>query len=151
MTRAAPSTDETKAEGMTALPDFGGAAQPHRRSHEEIDEDRLTRLQPDPAAVRHARALLDAEPNADVAYIPMCLPGKQQGIWTYGQTVQTVPGVVVLGARDGQADGMTPPSRWARDMASRIAALHLDGRPGVAAWAVLRRGSDHTPVFEDPV
>jgi hypothetical protein len=65
-------------------------------------EDLRLRWLPTDRSVRHARALLAAEPTADVAVVPMFQPGKQYGIWTVGQLVSTVPGVVFIVHRGEQ-------------------------------------------------
>lgn len=57
-------------------------------------EDLRRRWMPAQRAVRHGRALLAAEPDADLAVVPLYQPGKQYGIWLFGQPVQTVEGVV---------------------------------------------------------
>ncbi len=65
-------------------------------------EDLRARWLPTDASVRRARALLDAEPRAGLAAIPMVQPGKHYGIWTVGQEVQTVAGAVFIGVSSGE-------------------------------------------------
>lgn len=113
-------------------------------------EDLESRLRPAPQAVEHALALLKAEPRAELAYIPMYLPGKEHGWWQIGQEVVTVTGAVLIGVNSFEAAGGIPSGSWARDMASRIARVEMDTRKltGQAAYAVVRR-TEHVAVFED--
>lgn len=89
------------------------------------EDDPRERWLPTDASVRHARALLDAEPRADLAAIAMIQPGKHFGIWTTGQEVQTVAGAVLIGINGFAADDITkaevPSYAWARNAASDIA------------------------------
>jgi hypothetical protein len=114
------------------------------------EEDMRARWQPSEAAVRHARALLDAEPRADLAAIPMIQPGKAHGWWTAGQEVRTVAGAVFIGVnRFDVEDGAEVPSySWARNAASDVARAALGGQPGTVAWATVHRDG-HAAVFED--
>jgi hypothetical protein len=112
--------------------------------------DLRARWLPSDSAVRHARALLDAEPRADLAAIPMVQPGKNAGIWTAGQEVQTVPGAVFIGVNAFDVDdGAEVPSySWARDAAAAVARTVLGDRKGTVAWATVDRDG-HVGVFED--
>lgn len=116
------------------------------------DQDRQRRWLPHPQAVRHAQALLNAEPRADLALIPMYLPGKTEGFWASGQPVHTVAGVVLLSQNTFRPTGFVPGHSWARDMAARIAALELHawaaahptvgnrtGQIGTVGWATVHR------------
>jgi len=118
----------------------------------DLERDRLQRMNPTDTAVAHARALLAAEPGADIAFIPMCLPGKELGWWREGQEVVTVPGVVLLAVNGFDDSGPVPSGSWARNTAAAIArqVLQERGQDGVAAYAVVRR-EGHTAVFEDPL
>jgi hypothetical protein len=112
-------------------------------------EDMRLRWLPTRRAVKHARALLAAEPEADVALIPMYQPGKQYGIWLTGQIVTTVPGVVFVAANSFHTAGSLPTLSWARNKACDIARerLRVDGQVGTVAYAVVR--PDTVAVFED--
>jgi hypothetical protein len=114
------------------------------------ETDMRERWLPSPASVRHARAVLEAEPRADVAAIPMVLPGKRHGFWKAGQEVLTVPGVVLIGnSRDSGGDGDVPGWSWTRNVACSLARAYLAGLPGTVAYAaVYREGGE--AVFEDP-
>lgn len=127
------------------------------------EQDRLRRWNPHPVAVRHAHVLLAAEPEADLAVIPMFQPGKTYGWWTSGQEVHTVFGVVLLSQNTSTPTGQIPSHIWARDTAATIATERLrsyitdnpgmrakDGGPGTVAWATVHRDGADTPVFEDP-
>lgn len=118
---------------------------------EEQERDRVTRNNPSGVAVLYARALLAAEPRADVAVIPMYWPGKEPGWWVDGQEVCTVPGVVFVSARrpTAAAGSELPSYSWARDAAADIAWRMLGDREGVAGWASVRRDSAQAGVFED--
>lgn len=135
---------------------------PHGPQLRDAEQDRVGRWNPHPAAVRHARALLAAEPEADLAVIPMFQPGKVRGWWVSGQRVHTVHGVVLLSQNTFRPTGRIPSHSWVRDLAATIAADRLrayaaehpeiraeDGGIGTVAWATVRRDTDHTPVFED--
>lgn len=99
----------------------------------ETAEDLRTRWWPAPTAVAHAKALLAAEPAADMAVIPMYQPGKQVGLWTYGQEVRTVHGVIFLAANrftdPEPGSAPIPPYSWARNAAEDVAATER-----VASW-----------------
>jgi hypothetical protein len=135
---------------------------PYGPPSSDPEQDRVRRWNPHPTAVRHARALLDAEPEADLAVIPLFQPGKTRNWWTCGQPVHTVFGVVLLSQNTFTPTGLIPGHSWARDAASRIASERLrayaaehpetrteDGGIGTVAWATVRRDSTHTAVFED--
>jgi hypothetical protein len=119
---------------------------------EDLDTDRVTRWQPDPRAVAHAQVVLAAEDDPEVlAAIPMYQPGKASGIWEMGQEVVTVQGAVFFGRNRHAHTGVGLPSfSWARGEAVEIAQKALDatGREGTVAYAVVRKESDDTPVFE---
>jgi hypothetical protein len=105
---------------------------------------------PAPSAIRHAVAMLKAEPRADYAVIPMVQPGKEHSWWTVGQQVETVMGVVFIGANSFEVEeGAEVPSlAWARNAAAEIARTALAGRTGTVAWATVDRDGQAT-VFED--
>ena len=113
------------------------------------EQDMRERWLPSDAAVRHAKALLAAEPAADLACIPMTQPGKTRGIWLTGQQVQTVPGAVFIGVNsfDGTTPGV-PSFGWARNMAVHVARLALGGKDGTVAYAAVERDG-YVAVFED--
>jgi hypothetical protein len=113
-------------------------------------DDMRTRWLPTPAAVRHARALLAAEPDAEMAVIPMYQPGKRHGWWEVGQEVVTVAGVVFLGvsAFEPPADSPVPSYSWARHAATELAEAQLGDRPGTVAYAVVSAPDGDVSVFE---
>jgi hypothetical protein len=124
-----------------------------------LDEDMADRFRPGPSAVQHALALLTAVPHADLAAVPLLMPGKRYGWWTIGQPVETVPGVVVFGYNGcdvDEAERMTrantrglslaewdalgiPSFSVARDLAAHAAARVLGDRAGTVGWAVIWR------------
>lgn len=112
-------------------------------------EDLRLRWLPTSRSVRHARALLAAEPAADVALVPMYQPGKQYGIWLTGQRVSTVPGVVFVAVNSFEPAAGIPSVSWARHAACLLAReqLRADGRGGTVAYAIVR--SDSVAVFEE--
>jgi hypothetical protein len=112
-------------------------------------EDLALRFHPTKTAIRDALAALRAEPQADLAAIPMVLPGKSYGIWVTGQDVRTVPDVVFVGTnRPGNetVPGL-PDYSQARNAATEIAERYLDG-PGTVAYATVRRDGS-VAVFEE--
>lgn len=113
------------------------------------EEDLRARWLPTRRSVGHARALLVAEPTADVAVVPMFQPGKQYGIWTVGQPVSTVAGVVFVAVNGFEPAVGVPSLSWARNAACLLARerLRAGGRGGTVAYAVVR--SDSVVVFED--
>jgi hypothetical protein len=116
-----------------------------------IEVDMKTRLLPTDQAVDHANALLLAEPAADVAVIPMYLPGKQRGIWTIGQEVHTVPGVLFLATTGYHPAPGVPSLSWARSTACDIAreVLRADPRGGTVAYVIVESDVDGVAVYED--
>lgn len=115
---------------------------------QEIAQDMQRRLRPTATAHGHAMALLAAEPRAEVAFIPMVLPGRTRGEWVYGQEVYTVPGVVLLASRDPEGNEVVPDYGLARITACELARGELDIRGGVAAYAVIARDGS-LRVFQD--
>jgi hypothetical protein len=115
----------------------------------DLHEDLALRFHPTQTAIRDALAALRAEPQADLAAIPMILPGKSYGIWVTGQDVRTVPDVVFVGTnRPGNetVPGL-PDYSQARNAAAQIAGHYLDG-PGTVAYATVRRDGS-VAVFEE--
>lgn len=123
--------------------------------------DREQRWLPHPEAVGHATALLKADGTADFAVVPLFQPGKVEHIWTCGQRVHTVFGVVLLSVNTFTSEGRIPSHSWARNTASTIAAARLrtyaklnpdvrgpDGEIGTAAYAVIDR-LGRVSVYED--
>jgi hypothetical protein len=104
----------------------------------------------DTCAVRHAVALLEAEPAADMVVMPLYQPGKQRGIWRAGQLVTTVPGAVFLAVNSHDPALGVPTYAWARDTACSVARerLRVNGRDGTVAYAVVYRDGE-VSVFED--
>jgi hypothetical protein len=127
-------------------------AGPIRRPHEQVDpivRDLNERWLPTPTSIRHAVALLQAEPRADLAAIPMYMPNKTHGWWTLGQEVYTVAGVVLIGVNTfDDPMGDVPSFSWARNEAAAVARRVLSDRDGTVGWAVVDR-SGHAAVFED--
>jgi hypothetical protein len=118
--------------------------------------DKQQRLTPAPDAVRLAVLLLEAEPRASWAFVPMVLPGMTPGLWTLEQPVVTVPGVVMLARGGVAARGLVTPTpvpdaMWVRDQVMRLAREYLrkhhDGN-GVAAVAGIGV-TGHADVQED--
>jgi hypothetical protein len=114
------------------------------------EQDMLARWLPSADAQAHARALLEAEPRADMAVIPMVQPGKVAGVWTTGQEVETVPGVIFLGRNSFEEwRGQVVPSlAWARTAALELARAYLADLPGTVAYVTVGRDG-HVAVFED--
>jgi hypothetical protein len=105
-------------------------------------EQDIARWVPSDASVKVARAMLEAEPRADMAVIPMAQPGKEHSWWTVGQEVQTVPGVAVLATNGWDVtdpSGEVPAYSWARAEAVSLAERWLNGRAGTVAYAVVMR------------
>lgn len=113
-------------------------------------DDLAARWLPTDEAVRQARAALDTEPRADLAAIPMVQPGKTRGVWTVGQAVETVKGLVFLGVDGSHDESRGPVQSWsaARDAASGAAQAARGDRPGTVAYAVVSRDG-RVAVFED--
>lgn len=78
------------------------------------------------SASRAALAVAD-----DTVVLPIALPGKRPGIWEVGQEVLHPPGMWPC-----QHD--TPGYAAACDAAGQAAAWHLDGRPGMTAFVIIR-------------
>ena len=113
-------------------------------------QDLQARWLPDPHVVKAAAAMLTALPgDRTVAVIPMCQPGKDHGIWTVGQEVETVYGAIFYGHTGYDADqpARVPGYHAACDMADLAAFRQLGDRPGTTAHAVVRRDGD-VAVFE---
>ena len=136
-------------------------AEPNFMTHAVIEQDMRDRWLPADTAIAHAKALLAAEPNADIAVIPMVQPGKNRGIWVFGQEVVTVPGVVILASNSDDGRAGVPGYPHARKFAELIAgevrvelwkqARDATGRlvsPGTTAHAVVERDGQ-AAVFED--
>jgi hypothetical protein len=147
------------------------AAQDHARDlagaefRAALDTDMAERFRPTPAAVQHARALLAAIPHADLAAVPLLMPGKRHGWWTLGQPVETVPGAVFAGYNGCDVDAAERTTRanqhglslaeWdtlgiqsysiARDLAAHAAARVLGSRPGTVGWATIWRDGRWAP------
>lgn len=108
------------------------------------EADMRARWLPASTAIAHAKVLLTAEPAADMAVIPMYQPGKDRGIWTTGQEVRTIHGVVILAANRWEdpepGSPPIPPYTWARATAEDIAAAAR-----VAAWKTRTARGPHRP------
>jgi hypothetical protein len=117
---------------------------------QEIHEDMQRRIRPTAAAYGHALALLAAEPRAEVAFIPMILPGKTRSVWIYGQEVCTVPGVVLLASRNPEGNEVVPGYSHARDTCWRVARGEFEamGTDGVTACVVVERDGTFD-IFQD--
>lgn len=139
-----PAATTARAAAPTAPAATAGSADPY--------EDMRARWAPDPAAVAVAVAALNAaDPDgaADlIAAIPMVQPGKRPGIWTVGQQVETVHGVVFLGRNRFGGEGPFPSYSIARDAASRVAQSALGDREGTVGWASVEPDG-HWAMFED--
>jgi hypothetical protein len=121
-----------------------------------VEKDMRERYLPTPEAIKVARTMLLATPEANVALVPMFCPGKQRGIWTMGQPVETVPGIVVLAKDHDLTRGEIDRGEYrtvagygqALTYVGVAATMHADGIEGVIAHAVIER-SGHAAVFED--
>lgn len=113
-------------------------------------EDMRARWLPDDQAVLDAIAKMAAEPRADVAMIGMIQPGKQRGVWTLGQEVETVPGALYIGISDLDVPPGSPVRSFAiaRNLACAKAREALGDRSGTVAYAVVERDG-YIAVFED--
>jgi hypothetical protein len=105
---------------------------------------------PSAEVVRHARTLLGAEPQARVAFIPICFPGRERGTpWPDDPQVVTVSGVVIIAAVGA---GLTtlPDGQWGQRTALAIARSELRrrGMSGTAGWAEVYL-TDDVVVCED--
>lgn len=81
-------------------------------TYAEIEKDLRERFRPSEASILDAQESLLAE-GAEVAYAAIVLPGKDSGVWTMGQEVQSLPScfasrsdaiaaaLYVLGSRKG--------------------------------------------------
>jgi hypothetical protein len=111
--------------------------------------DMTQRWWPTDTAVKQAKAALDAQPDADLAAIPMVQPGKTRGYWKVGQAVETVEGQVFLGVNADNGRGAVPSWSEARNSAAEAASEARGDRPGTVAYAVVARDDDQVAVFED--
>lgn len=125
------------------------------------EADLRARWLPADTAIAHALALLAAEPNADLALIPMIQPGKTRGIWTTGQDVRTLPGVVILATNSDTGKGAVLGYNAARHYCHVVAGQYQVATwkerrdrtdelvsPGTTAHAVITRDGN-AAVFED--
>lgn len=116
-------------------------------------QDMRARWCPSESAVKHAVALLNVEPFADYAVVPMVQPGKHYGCWEVGQEVVTVPGVVLLAVNNSTSEPLpyatpVPGYSWARNEAWEIARRYLADADGTTAYANISRDGTFA-VFED--
>lgn len=137
--------------------DDGPQERPYVIQGEIVNDESLTpqqdleaRWRPSETAVKHAVALLRSEARADYAIVPMILPSKRHGVWTVGQKVETVPGVVLLGVNsfDPEWADEVPSYSWARNESWEIAKRHLADREGTTGYASIRPDGTWA-VFED--
>jgi hypothetical protein len=105
-----------------------------------LGHDQAARWLPAPSATAYAMRLLDTTQDADVAVIPMVMPGKVPGRWATDQEVETVAGAVFL-ATDPDSPGscLLPGFETARDLALALARAALGERPGMIGWATVER------------
>lgn len=114
-------------------------------TYEQIDADRMRRMQPSSAAVITARTLMTQYPMAEHVIIPMCFPGKRYGVWQLGQEVRTVLGVTLAAGPGLMSYSL------AREMALQVAEqvlLAAGDADSSFGYAVVTRGEAQTPVFE---
>lgn len=109
-------------------------------------EDMRTRWLPSSESMKLARAVLAVDPSASYAVIPMYQPDKRRGVWTVGQAVVTVPGVLLLVRDDDPLSSIR--ARMLADAASRDAATRAGITQGTAAHATVFPDGV-TAVFED--
>jgi hypothetical protein len=105
--------------------------------------DLAERFRPSPHQLTIAEAMLRGTGLA-VVYVPIALPGKQEGLWDVGQPVQYPLGFFPAYNR---GEG----GRAARNAASQAAEQHLraTGQDGMTAYAVISRGGVSWAVWED--
>lgn len=69
----------------------------------DVDRDMAQRCRPSDVQIEVARAMLRADPEADVVLVGLAFPGKRHGVWHMGQPVEPVPGFWLAGT--GYSDG----------------------------------------------
>jgi len=138
--------------GGPAPYDPGVTDEPNFMTRAVIEQDKLDRWQPADTAIAHAKALLAAEPNADLAVIPMVQPGKNRGIWVLGQEVVTVPGVVILANADGGRGGVTgyPHARKFAELIAGAVQVEIWRQARDATGRLMSPGTTaHAAVYRD--
>lgn len=120
-------------------------------------DDLRRRFGPTKTAVAAAHAALMNHADADVAVVPLYMPGKSYAAWTTGQQVETVElsgDDVLVGADSRRPSGSIPAGEVpaVRDMIVRAfelasAALAEHG-PGTTGYAIVRPDGTVT-VFEE--
>lgn len=107
------------------------------------ERDMSERWRPTDQQITVARAMLAAEPAADAVFVGIALPGKERGVWDYGQAVRPVPGFW-LAARGEQTGPLA--YALARDAADDAAGRRLTRR-GASSYATIDRDGGFA-VFE---
>lgn len=106
---------------------------------------------PDGVAESQARLLLEATPGAEMAVLALVQPGKDQGIWTFGQKVETVAGLILLACSRKEPVPGTMRYSDARNIATEVAEQALKTQfddKGTTAYVLVYPGQAHMPVFE---
>jgi hypothetical protein len=103
------------------------------------------------AAVRVAVHQLGVPARDVTALVPMIQPGKERGIWTLGQAVETIPGVILVaysGAGEVPVPGLLD-YHEARNIAETIGRNRLaeTGRLGTTGYAAVDEDGE-AAVFE---
>lgn len=106
---------------------------------------------PSGVAEAQARLLLETTTGAEMAVLALIQPGKTQGVWTIGQKVVTVAGLILLAcSRKAPVPGTMLYSD-ARNIATEVAELALKTQfddKGATAYVLVYPGAEHMPVFE---
>jgi hypothetical protein len=102
------------------------------------------------AAVRVAAHQLTIPERDLAALVPMIQPGKERGIWTLGQAVETIPGVILVAYTGaGPAPEGVLDYHEARNIAETIGRNRLaeTGRLGTTGYAAVDEDGE-AAVFE---
>lgn len=116
----------------------------------DAQADLSARWLPSPEQVKAGLAVLATVPAGQrerfIAVVPLAQPGKQFGIWEFGQKVVPLPGVWV---GENTAEATVYPLRRAQDAAEEVARAWLasEGLSGTVAVALIRP-DESVAVFE---
>lgn len=103
---------------------------------QDVAADMKRRFAPSPAQVEAAKAVLALTPGADLAFVPIALPGKRHGLWEYGQEVRPIEGVVLAAVNAFEShDERIMSGSQARYLAEQVARAALGDREGTVAYA----------------
>lgn len=114
-----------------------------------LQADVRARWRPSEQQIALAVTELAANPHGEawLAAVPLVMPGKEHGVWTLGQPVEHVEGVVFLGRNSFDA-GASSSYAEARNFAADAARKALGDRPGTVGWATIYSDGGWS-VFED--